>query len=331
MTHPDIVVSLRDVTKHYMQKSVVSQSGQRQRRQLVKAVDGVSLDIRRGEILGLIGESGCGKSTLARLMINLEQPTKGLITIGGVSTRDIGRTDQLAFRRKVQLIFQNPYDIFDPRDSIRQILMAPLKLHSIGKTPEEQHAICLEILERAGLRPAEDYISRYPHELSGGQLQRISILRSMLLDPSFVVADEPVSMLDVSIRADIINMLELLSREKNASMVFISHDISTTRYISHKVAVMYLGRIVEHGMTDDVLHRPIHPYTRALISNSASINPLEKKDVIRIDGEPPTPIGTGPGCYFEPRCYLRQERCKHEYPPMAGESHQYSCFYAKED
>ncbi len=331
MSKAEVVVRLTDVTKHYVQKSVVSSSGRRQRRQIVKAVDGVSLELSRGEILGLIGESGCGKSTLARLMINLELPTSGAITIDGIDTKSIRRGDRLAFRRKVQLIFQNPYDIFDPRDSIRQILMAPLKLHKIGGTPEAQHRICLDILERAGLRPAEDYIARYPHELSGGQLQRISILRSMLLDPSFVVADEPVSMLDVSIRADIISMLEQLSREKSASMVFISHDIATTRYIAHKVAVMYLGRIVEYGRTDEVLHNPIHPYTRALISNSASINPLEKRDVINIDGEPPTPIGTGPGCYFEPRCYMRRERCKREYPKVTEENgHCYSCFYAKD-
>ena len=328
----EIVVSLRDVSKHYVQKSVISSTGKRQRKQIVKAVDGVSLDIRRGEILGLIGEPGCGKSTLARLLISLEQPTSGDIVIDGINTKEIGSKQQLNFRRKVQLIFQNPYDIFDPRESIEQILMAPLKLHSIGQTSQERYSICLDILEQAGLKPAKDYISRYPHELSGGQLQRISILRSMLLEPSFVVADEPVTMLDVSIRADIINMLEELSQEQNASMVFISHDISTTRYISHKVAVMYLGRIVEYGETDDVLHNPIHPYTRALISNSASINPLEKKDIIRIDGEPPTPIGTGPGCYFEPRCYMRQERCKHEYPSATYvNGHQYSCFYAKKE
>lgn len=324
-----VVVQLHNVRKHYLQKAMNIRNEKRQRHQVVKAVDGVSLELRRGEILGLIGESGCGKSTLARMMINLETPDEGDVIIDGINTRQVQKRDKLAFRRKVQLIFQNPYDVFDPRDSIERILLTPLRLHHIGETEADKRRICLDILEKAGLRPAEDYLSRYPHELSGGQLQRISILRSMLLDPSFIVADEPVSMLDVSIRADIINMLEELSRNKNACMVFISHDIATTRYISNKVAVMYLGRIVEYGDTDKVLHSPIHPYTRALISNSASINPLEKREVIRIDGEPPTPIGTGPGCYFEPRCYMRKERCKLEYPEMNGEKdHCYSCFYA---
>lgn len=319
------IVKVENVTKHYKPKGLGSSS----KKSAIKAVDGVSFSIEKNEILGIIGESGCGKSTLARMLINLESPSSGNILIDGQNTNAISRADRLAFCRKVQLIFQNPYDIFDPRDSIRKILYSPLNLHNIGKDETEKQKICLEILEKAGMRPAEDYINRYPHELSGGQLQRISILRSMLLEPSFVVADEPVSMLDVSIRADIIHMLESLVRGKDACMVFISHDIATTRYISDKVAVMYLGRIVEYGKTDDVLHNPIHPYTQALISNSASLDPLEERKVIRIDGEPPTPVGTGPGCYFEPRCFMCKEKCASEYPPLvdAGGGHFYSCFY----
>ncbi len=330
----DVVLKVENVVKHYAQKGHAETSGANEKAQKVKAVDGVSFELKKGDILGVIGESGCGKSTLGRMLINLESPTKGNIVINGLNTKNINeniKAQRLSFRRTVQLIFQNPYEVFDPRETIEKVLMTPLNLHGIGKDEKDRHNLCLKTLEQAGLRPAEDYIKRFPHELSGGQLQRISIMRSMLLNPSFIVADEAVSMLDVSIRADILNLLEKQTLEKQACMVFISHDIATTRYITNRVAVMYLGRIVEIGNTDDVLHRPIHPYTRALISNSASLDPTEKREVINIDGEPPTPIGTGPGCYFAPRCYMCKEKCKNEYPPMidAGNGHYYSCFYQK--
>ncbi len=327
------VLQVENVVKHYTQKGSAA-AGDKKRRATVKAVDGVSFELQKGEILGVIGESGCGKSTLGRMLINLEPPSAGDIIINGQNTKSVNehkKEQRLAFRRMVQLIFQNPYEVFDPRETIETALMTPLKLHGIGQNVKQRQDICLETLEQAGLRPAKDYIKRYPHELSGGQLQRISIMRAMLMKPAFVVADEAVSMLDVSIRADILHLLEKQTIEKEACMVFISHDIATTRYISNRVAVMYLGRIVEIGKTDDVLHNPIHPYTKALISNSASLDPTEKREVINIDGEPPTPIGTGPGCYFEPRCYMRGERCAAEYPPMvdAGGGHLYSCFYQK--
>ncbi len=330
----NIVLKVENVVKHYSQKGAMSIGDKKLRKQVVKAVDGVSFELQKGDILGVIGESGCGKSTLGRMLINLESPTSGNIIINGQNTKVVNesiKSQRLAFRSTVQLIFQNPYEVFDPRETIEKVLMTPLNLHGIGKDETDRHNICIKTLEQAGLRPAKDYIKRFPHELSGGQLQRISIMRAMLLNPSFIVADEAVSMLDVSIRADILNLLEKQTLEKEACMVFISHDIATTRYITNKVAVMYLGKIVEIGNTDDVLHRPIHPYTRALISNSASIDPTQKREVINIDGEPPTPIGTGPGCYFAPRCYMRGEKCENEYPPMthAGGGHYYSCFYQK--
>lgn len=231
------------------------------------------------------------------------------------------------------MIFQNPFDTFDPRYTIEKIFMSTMKLHKIGANDEERHNIMIKTLEDAGMAPATDYIYRHPHELSGGQLQRISILRSMLLRPTFLVADEPVSMLDVSIRADIINMLQTLSKEENTAMVFISHDIATTRYISDRVAVMYLGRIVETGVTDEVLHNPQHPYTKVLISNCASLDPLEKREIIEIEGEPPTPINTGPGCYFAPRCYQACEKCFKEYPEARdlGNGHIVSCHFVGND
>lgn len=313
-------IQVDNLVKYYIQKT--------EGKQTVKAVDGVSFQLGKGEIIGVIGESGCGKSTLGRLLMRLEEPTSGDVFFEGESTSSLIKKDTLAFRRRCQIVFQNPFDTFDPRYTIKKILMSAVKLHKIGKNSEEQLKICKDILEEAGLIPAEDYLDRYPFELSGGQLQRISILRSMLLNPEFLVADEPVSMLDVSVRADIINMLTDLARKHESSMVFISHDIATTRYISDRVAVMYLGKIVEIGDTDTVLHDPKHPYTQALISNSPDIDPRVKKEAIKLEGEPPTPINTGPGCYFAPRCMYADERCLKSYPETKplGDNREVACF-----
>ncbi len=331
-TGPSSVIEVNDITKWYIQKKVVKKDGKTSRKQNIKAVDGVSFSLDKGEILGIIGESGCGKSTLGRVLIRLEEPTSGEIRFPGEPASEISDKDPLRFRRNCQMIFQNPFDTFDPRYTIKKILMSPLKIHGIGENDDERLEIVIKTMEDGGISPAGDFLERYPHELSGGQLQRISILRSMMLHPAFMVADEPVSMLDVSIRADIINMLLKLVRDTDTALVFISHDIATTRYISDRVAVMYLGRIVEEGRTDEVLHDPRHPYTKVLISNCGSIDPLEKKEVIKIEGEPPTPIDTGPGCYFAPRCYRACERCFREYPGKINisDTHTADCFFADE-
>lgn len=307
-------IEISNMTKWYPYKSGKLFEGFGKEKKYVKAVDGVELQIERGEIIGVIGESGCGKSTLGRMLTRLEEPTTGDVLIDGVSTARLIKENPKKFRRTVQIVFQNPFDTFTPRDTIRKILLRPLKHHGIGNNEEERLAIIIKALENGGLRPAEDIIQRYPHELSGGQLQRISIIRSMFLEPSFIIADEPVSMLDVSVRADIINMLIDLAREKNAAVVFISHDIALTRYTCDKIAVMYLGRIVEYGKADDVIMNPKHPYTQALISNCASIDPHEQREHIAIEGEPPTPINPGPGCYFAPRCFKATEACLKKYP-----------------
>lgn len=306
-------ISIEDVAMWYPYKGK-DKAKATWKKNWIKAVDGVSLSIKKGEILGIIGESGCGKSTLGRILTRLEKPTKGDCFINGVSTGAMIKKDAKEFHKTVQIVFQNPFDTFTPRDTIGKILMRPLKNYKIGKNDQERYQICLKGLEQGGLRPAEDIMKRFPHELSGGQLQRISIIRSMFLNPQFIIADEPVSMLDVSVRADIINMLIDLSRNQGAAVLFISHDIALTRYISDYIAVMYLGRVVEYGTADDVIKNPQHPYTKALISNCASIDPEEKVQNIAIEGEPPTPLNPGPGCYFEPRCYCACETCRQSYP-----------------
>ena len=306
-------ISIEDVAMWYPYKGK-DKAKATGKKNWIKAVDGVSLSIKKGEILGIIGDSGCGKSTLGRILTRLEKPTKGDCFINGVSTGAMIKKDAKEFHKTVQIVFQNPFDTFTPRDTIGKILMRPLKNYKIGKNDQERYQICLKGLEQGGLRPAEDIMKRFPHELSGGQLQRISIIRSMFLNPQFIIADEPVSMLDVSVRADIINMLIDLSRNQGAAVLFISHDIALTRYISDYIAVMYLGRVVEYGTADDVIKNPQHPYTKALISNCASIDPEEKVQNIAIEGEPPTPLNPGPGCYFEPRCYCACETCRQSYP-----------------
>lgn len=320
------LVKVNNLTKWYKQRNSKLFSKEKL---IVKATDSINFTINSGEVLGVIGESGCGKSTLGRVLVGLEKPTSGEIYINGISAESLIKKDPKAFRRTVQIVFQNPFDTFAPKHTIGKILIRALEIHNIGANDEERFNLCKEKLENSGLKPAEDFLNRYPHELSGGQLQRISILRAMMLQPSFLVADEPVSMLDVSVRAEIINMLMELVKENNTALVFISHDITITRYISNKIAVMYLGRIVEMGESDEIIKNPQHPYTQVLISNCASIDFEEKEEPIKIEGEPPTPINPGPGCYFADRCFKATELCRKDYPGYKnlGNDHIASCHY----
>lgn len=315
------LIEIEDLTKWYIPKG-------KNEDKIIKAVDGIDLSINKGEVLGIIGESGCGKSTLARLLVALEKPTFGSIKFEGIPINQILKENRLYFKKNCQMIFQDPFDTFDPRNNIQKILTTPLKTHNIGSSHKKRTDIIIKVMEEAGIKPAKDFIHRYPHELSGGQLQRISIIRSMLLNPKLIIADEPVSMLDVSVRADIINILLNLTKKHGVSMIFISHDIATTCYISDKIAIMYLGKVVEIGSTDDIIKKAKHPYTKVLISNCASIDPFEKRDKIKVKGEPPTPVGTGPGCYFYERCYKSCNGCKESYPEMMdlGNGHYASCF-----
>lgn len=232
------------------------------KKKMVQAVGGVSFEIRKGEIFGVIGESGCGKSTMGRTLVNLEAPTAGDVRINGESARAILQKDPKAFHQMVQMVFQNPFDTFLPTETIEQIMLRPLEINGLGGSEEERRQRIVQLLEDGGLSPAEDFLGRYPHELSGGQLQRISILRAMSVNPLFLVVDEPVSMLDVSVRADIINMLLDLTKKYQTSILFISHDIAVIRYVASRTAVMYLGRIVEMGDTDALIQHPCTPTRR---------------------------------------------------------------------
>ncbi len=298
------ILQVTSLKKHYRQKN--------KRNVLVRSLDGVNFELKKGECLGIIGESGCGKSTLGRVLIGLEEATAGEILIDWEDINDLKKKNRKELRRKAQMVFQNPFDTFDNRIRIGDILTSTLKLHDIGKTSKTRKQIVLDSLKQVGLLPEEDFFKRYPNELSGGQLQRISILRSMLLKPEFIVADEPVSMLDVSVRAEVIHMLRRMAEQENTAVVFISHDIATTRYIADRIAVMYLGKIMEMGTANEVITSPMHPYTKALISNCGDADPRHKMEPLKVKGEPPSPMNIPEGCSFSDRCPYATDRCRSE-------------------
>jgi oligopeptide transport system ATP-binding protein len=282
----------------------------------VHAVDAVSFSMQRGEIVALVGESGCGKSTIGRMLVKLQDSTGGSILFDGQDVSDIGGEPLKAFRRRAQIIFQNPFEAFDPRLTIGSSLMQALRIHNIG-APAEREAFIVEVMERSGLKPAHDFLARYPHELSGGQSQRIATVRAMLLAPDFLVADEPVSMLDVSVRADILNQLLDLRDDDGMAIVFITHDLSVAHYIANRIAVMYLGMFVEVGPAEEVVSNPRHPYSRALLSNTLPVGDEERPgEPLEIGGEVPTPVDVQPGCRFASRCPFVFDRCRIETPAL---------------
>ncbi len=293
---------------------------------MVHAVDGVSFEIARGEILALVGESGCGKSTLALTLNGLEKPTDGHIHINGQDVTALDRAGLKALRRQIQMIFQDPYESLNPMMTIGEIVAEPLDVHKLVKDKEERTERVRRALEDSGLKPAEIYMARLPHELSGGQRQRVVIAGALVLEPSVLLADEPVSMLDVSIRAEILNLLADLRRTRGISILFITHDLSTVAYFADRVAVMYLGRIVEIGSTMEVLKNPQHPYTKALLSVVPVPNPRLRRDRIILEGETPDPVDLPPGCRFHPRCPVAEARCKESDPVLVHvKGHQAAC------
>ncbi len=284
----------------------------------MRAVDGISLAVRRGETLGVVGESGCGKSTLGRLLVRLLAPTSGTIVFDGTDISTLSRNDLRPFRREMQMVFQDPYASLNPRKRVGQIVGDPLRIHRRGSAADRRRSV-LELLEVVGLSPA--HINRYPHEFSGGQRQRIGVARALALNPSLIVADEPVSALDVSIQAQVVNLLDDLQDDFGLTYVFIAHDLGVIRHVSDRIAVMYLGVVVEKAPADVLYERPIHPYTEALLSAIPVIETEESTGPTRtrivLEGEVPSPINPPSGCRFHPRCRYATEICHTMEPPLA--------------
>jgi oligopeptide/dipeptide ABC transporter ATP-binding protein len=295
----------------------------------VRAVEGVSIGVRRGETMGLVGESGCGKSTLGRLMLRLLEPTFGRVVFDGHDVTERTQRELRPLRRRMQIIFQDPYSSLNPRMTVREIVGEAIRIHKLAKTRGEEHDRIAHLLQRVGLRP--DVMDRYPHEFSGGQRQRIGIARALAVEPEFIVCDEPVSALDVSIQAQIVNLLMDLQDSLGVAYLFVSHDLKLVRHASHRVAVMYLGRIVEQAPVSELYARPRHPYTSALLAAAPQPDPERKRVRLVLQGDVPSPIDPPPGCPFHPRCARAVAgTCNVEVPVLEeleeGSGHRVACW-----
>jgi oligopeptide/dipeptide ABC transporter ATP-binding protein len=319
------LLSVRDLEKHFPLGGGLL-GGERRH---VKAVDGVSFDLWRGETLGLVGESGCGKSTTGRAVLRLLEPTAGEVHFDGTDVRALDRGGLRAFRRRAQFVFQDPFGSLNPRLSVGAMLEEVLEVHGLGGQNPRDRAV--ELLELVGLRP--EHIDRYPHEFSGGQRQRLGVARALSVEPDFLVLDEPVSALDVSVQAQVVNLLEDLQRELGLTYLFIAHDLALVEHVSDRVAVMYLGRIVETAGSDELYKVPRHPYTRALLSAVPRPDPEGRGERRRIvlEGDVPSAVAPPPGCPFHPRCPhpAKDDSCRTVLPPLEGDlaGHRAACHH----
>jgi peptide/nickel transport system ATP-binding protein len=329
MTTPSIL-QVADLHKHFSlgRRGIFQHHGR-----VVRALDGIDLDLARGEVLALVGESGCGKSTLALTLMGLEEPTQGQIIYDGQDITALDHREKKAMRLHIQMIFQDPYESLNPMMTIGEIVIEPLQVHGLANQRDGVESRVHQAMEDAGLKPVDIYINRLPHELSGGQRQRVVIASSLVLEPTILLADEPVSMLDVSIRAEILNLLADLRESRGITVLYITHDLSTVAYIADRIAVMYLGRIVEIGHTNQVLKNPQHPYTRALLSVIPVPNPRLRRERIILEGETPDPVDLPGGCRFHPRCPAALPECRVNDPALVSinAGHQAACLLAGND
>ncbi len=316
----DNLIEINNLVKYFpLKRGAFSMS-----KRVVHAVDGVSFAIKKGETLGLVGESGCGKSTLARVLAKLIPPTKGSIFFEGKDISCFDKESLKLFRRNVQMIFQDPYASLNPRMTAGSIIAEPLAIHRI-KRGKDSIAEVVSLLEKVGL--TKDAFYRYPHEFSGGQRQRIGIARALALKPKLIIADEPVSALDVSVQAQVLNLLNRFQKEFNLTYLFIAHDLRVVEYISDRVVVMYLGKVMEAASAQELYKNPLHPYTEALLSAIPQVNPENKRKRILLKGDIPSPLNPPSGCRFHTRCVYAQKRCQIEEPQLVGGSRLCACHF----